>query len=58
LISAQRNLAKGRSLAREVTASGRILALASRHPGKQLKVINKFFPVTMQIMHPVIWHII
>jgi hypothetical protein len=35
---AQRNLARVRSPAREATGSGRALALASRLPGKQLKV--------------------
>ncbi|PWZ36769.1 hypothetical protein Zm00014a_028706 [Zea mays] len=35
--SAQRNLARVRSLARAATDSGRALALASRLPGKQSK---------------------
>ena len=35
---AQRNLARVRSQAKEATDSGRALALASRLPGKQLKV--------------------
>jgi len=38
LIIAQRNLARVRSQAKEATDSGRALALASRLPGKQLKV--------------------
>jgi hypothetical protein len=40
---AQRNLVRVRSLAREATGSGRALALASRLPGKQLKVIMVSF---------------